>query len=166
MHIGPWGPCLLFLLLAGCAAPYQLTYQRDLPQLKGSLNDTLQSENSSRELVLRDALDRYGLSLDKQNLLSCDTKKDAPADAACVELTNDGDKAVKVPLSVAAIIATSVDECLYETYQQNTSAISQKTFGSFLGLGLLAAGIVNSVANGPSGIATAQRGRCRCDRRQ
>ncbi len=58
-----------------------------------------------------------------------------------------------VGLAVDAIPAAA-DMCLYRVYDVDTTAIRQETFASFLGIGLLAGGIVNSIIRGPTALST------------
>jgi hypothetical protein len=143
--------CFAALLLGtcvwGCAAPYELTHESDLPQLKGSLADALfQRKFSDREQVLSQALAPFELSLDDADLFDCSASR------ACYAL--EGTSPL-LPPSIIAVVYAAIGECRHEVYELDTTAVSEATLGTFLGIGLLAGGIVNSVVHGPSAISTA-----------
>jgi hypothetical protein len=144
---------LLAACVWGCAAPYELTHESDLPQLKGSLADALHGEFSDREKILSQALKPFGLELKDgdDDLLECPSKQHASKQHACYPLE---DKGHPLPPAIIAVVYAAVGECRHEVYDQDTTAVSQATLGTFLGIGLLVGGIVNGIVHGPSAIST------------
>jgi hypothetical protein len=78
--------------------------------------------------------------------LAADKKGPTPA-PQCVAISTGGSGAASpnVPVPVAAVLEAAVDECLFWTYKEDTTSISLNTLGTWLGVGLLAEGIVGAV---------------------
>jgi len=64
----------------------------------------------------------------------------------CVPISpGAGQATLNIPTPVAAIIHAAVDECVFWTFQEDTTDISTSTWASLAGLGVLGAGIVGAV---------------------
>jgi len=147
-------PFLMMLSAAGlvaCAPVYQLARQngsagaqpQDIPRLGGALL-RLVVESSPRVRILNDTLRPYGFSLDPSKdptpgltqvtMKALGNPCQAPAAASgtpagCTQITAPGGTPATpqyIPVPIAAVIHTAVDECLFWTYQEDTTAVSQK----------------------------------------
>jgi hypothetical protein len=78
-----------------------------------------------------------------------------PPTLHCEETSSDPKSPILVSLPVAAIIRAAVLQCIYWTYQQDTTAVNQNTLATALGILAVGGGVLAATQGASKGAATA-----------